>query len=49
MTVDIAQAAAAGLTVEAAGPRYAFRGRGCKLEFEDEPERYLDPKSTPSM
>ena len=49
MRVDVAQAAAAGLTAEAAGTTYYFCGRGCKLEFEDEPEKYLDPRYTPSM
>jgi len=49
MAVDIVQAAAAGLTAEAAGTRYYFCGRGCKLEFGDEPEKYLDPRYTPSM
>jgi Cu+-exporting ATPase len=28
---------------------YWFCGRGCKLDFEDDPETFLDPKRTPSM
>lgn len=49
MTVDIAHAAASGLTSEVSGTTYYFCGRGCKLEFEDAPEKYLDPNYTPSM
>jgi YHS domain-containing protein len=43
MTVDIAYAAAAGLTTEHDGRSYFFCGKGCKLEFEDDPARYVDP------
>jgi len=49
MTVDIATARAAGLTSEHQGQLYFFCGRGCKLEFGDDPEQYLDPKHVPSM
>jgi YHS domain-containing protein len=28
---------------------YFFCGRGCKLDFEEDPERYLDPGYRPSM
>lgn len=28
---------------------YFFCGKGCKLEFDDDPERYLDPTYVPSM
>jgi YHS domain-containing protein len=28
---------------------YLFCGRGCKLDFEEDPERYLDPGYVPSM
>ena len=28
---------------------YFFCGKGCKLEFDDDPERYLDPSYVPSM
>jgi len=28
---------------------YWFCGRGCLLEFRDDPDKYLDPAYTPSM
>jgi Cu+-exporting ATPase len=31
------------------GTRYYFCSRGCKLDFEEEPEKYLDPSYKPSM
>jgi Cu+-exporting ATPase len=31
------------------GTTYWFCGRGCLLEFRDDPERYLDPDYQPSM
>lgn len=49
MTVDIAQATAIGLKAEHEGKTYYFCGRGCMLEFGDEPEKYLDPSHVPSM
>jgi YHS domain-containing protein len=49
MTVDIASAAASGLTTDHDGHTYYFCGRGCKLEFMDDPDRYLDPEHRPSM
>jgi Cu+-exporting ATPase len=30
------------------GKTHYFCGRGCKLDFEEEPERYLDPGYQPS-
>ena len=49
MTVDITSASAAGLATDHEGQPYYFCGRGCKLEFADDPERYLDPGYRPSM
>jgi YHS domain-containing protein len=49
MTVDLADAQAAGLTTEHDGQTYAFCGRGCLLDFKDDPATYLDPSYTPSM
>jgi YHS domain-containing protein len=49
MTVDVAEARAAGLTTEHQGETYAFCGRGCLLDFKDDPATYLDPSHTPSM
>jgi len=49
MTVDIAAARTSGLVAEHAGVEYGFCGKGCKLEFGDDPERFLDPAYIPSM
>lgn len=35
-------------TAEHEGTTYYFCGRGCKLDFEDEPARYLDPNYQPT-
>ena len=37
------------LKLEHDGTTYWFCGRGCLLEFRDDPERFLDPDHTPSM
>ena len=31
------------------GTTYWFCGKGCLLEFRDDPEKYLDPDYDPSM
>ena len=49
MTVDVEQARAKRLTTEHEGTAYAFCGRGCKLDFEEDPAKYLDPSYQPSM
>jgi YHS domain-containing protein len=49
MTVDIAAATEKGLHVQHQGTDYYFCGKGCKLEFGDDPAKYLDPSYTPSM
>jgi YHS domain-containing protein len=49
MTVELADAQAAGLVTEHEGQTYAFCGRGCLLDFKDDPATYLDPTYTPSM
>ena len=36
-------------TFEHEGVTYHFCGKGCRLEFEDDPERFLDPSYVPSM
>ena len=43
MTVDPAEDRGKGLTIEHAGTEYAFCGKGCLLEFRDDPARYLAP------
>jgi P-type Cu+ transporter len=37
------------LKVEHGGRTYWFCGKGCLLEFRDDPERFLDPDYQPSM
>ena len=49
MTVDPAQARERDLTHTHEGSEYAFCGKGCLLEFRDDPGKYLDPTYTPSM
>jgi len=49
MTVDPATARAAGLVAEHDGQTYYFCGKGCLLDFRDNPATYLDPGYTPSM
>jgi YHS domain-containing protein len=49
MIVDTATATAAGLVTEHNGQTYHFCGKGCLLEFRDDPDTFLDPGYTPSM
>ena len=49
MTVDIEQARANGLTLTHEGREYGFCGKGCLLEFRDDPWRFLDPAYHPEM
>jgi Cu+-exporting ATPase len=49
MTVDIANATARGLSYRHDDVDYYFCGRGCRLDFEEDPARYLDPGYQPSM
>ena len=37
------------LFAEYEGTEYYFCGRGCLLDFRDDPARYFDPNYTPSM
>jgi Cu+-exporting ATPase len=37
------------LKLEHDGTTYWFCGRGCLLEFKDDPDKYLDPEYSPSM
>jgi YHS domain-containing protein len=37
------------LSFEHDGRTYWFCGKGCLLEFKDDPQRYLDPDYKPSM
>ena len=38
-----------GLTTRWGDIDYYFCGKGCKLEFDENPERYLDANYSPSM
>lgn len=49
MTVNPEVARAAGLTAEHDGATYYFCGRGCRLEFVDDPKRFFDPDYHPQM
>lgn len=49
MTVEPERARAKGLDSTHVGTDYFFCGKGCKLEFDEDPKRYLDPAYVPSM
>ena len=49
MTVQIVEATARGLHSRHEDQDYFFCGRGCKLDFDEDPGRFLDPSHTPSM
>lgn len=49
MDVNPEIAAAQGLTAEHDGQTYYFCGRGCKLDFDDDPARIIDPGYEPHM
>jgi YHS domain-containing protein len=49
MTVEPDSARAKGLHSTYQGTDYFFCGKGCKLDFDEDPERYLDPNYVPSM
>jgi YHS domain-containing protein len=46
MTVDTTTSQ---LSLEHDGMIYWFCGKGCLLEFRDDPAKYLDPSYVPSM
>ena len=46
MTVDTTTSQ---LSLEHDGTVYWFCGKGCLLEFRDDPGKYLDPSHIPSM
>lgn len=49
MTIDLAQSREKGLTTTYEAREYGFCGKGCLLEFGDDPEAFLAPGFTPSM
>jgi YHS domain-containing protein len=49
MTVDVGQARSKGLSLTHDGREYVFCGKGCLLEFRDDPAAFLDSSYRPSM
>ena len=49
MRVDPETARARGLTLVHDEREYVFCGKGCLLEFRDDPATFLDPRHLPSM
>ena len=49
MDVNPEVATAQGLSSQHEEQTYYFCGRGCKLDFDEDPARYFDPGYTPSM
>ena len=49
MEVNTEVASAQGLTTDHAGKTYYFCGKGCKLDFDEDPAKFLDPSYQPSM
>ena len=49
MVVNPEVARAAGLTAQHEGTSYSFCGRGCMLEFTDDPARFFDVDYQPHM
>ena len=49
MRVDLEAARARGLTLTHDGRDYVFCGKGCLLEFRDDPDTHLDPRHLPTM
>ena len=49
MTVDSDEARSKGLAALYEGTEYVFCGKGCFLEFRDDPETFLAPGYTPTM
>ena len=49
MQVNVEVARAAGLSAEHDGTTYYFCGRGCLLDFRDNPQRFFEPGHVPHM
>lgn len=49
MTVDVVAARAKGLALIHEGTEYVFCGKGCLLEFRDDPATYLAAEFVPEM
>ena len=49
MDVNPVAARESRLAHEHGGTEYVFCGRGCMLDFRDDPSKFLDPNYVPSM
>jgi len=49
MTVEIEEARAKGLSTEHVDREYVFCGKGCFLDFREDPNRYLSGDYEPAM
>ena len=49
MAVNPEIARAQGLTSEHEGQTYHFCGKGCKLDFDEDPAHFLEPGYQPHM
>ena len=49
MEVNPEVASAQGLSSEHEGETYYFCGKGCKLDFDEEPGKFFGPDYVPSM
>ncbi len=49
MTVDIDESRSRNLVAEHEATTYYFCSRGCKLDFEEDAGKFLDPGYVPSM
>lgn len=49
MDVDPGEATAKGLVAEHKGETYYFCGKGCLLDFGDDPDKFFDPNYVPRM
>jgi len=49
MDVNTEIANALGLTSEHEGTTYAFCGKGCKLDFDENPAKFFEPGYQPRM
>jgi YHS domain-containing protein len=49
MTVNLVEARGKGLTTEHGGREYGFCGKGCFLEFGDDPDQFLAEDYVPQM
>jgi hypothetical protein len=48
-SIDPDAARARGLTLTHDGREYVFCGKGCLLEFRDDPSTFVDPTHLPTM